>query len=110
MKRIALALCTASIIVCSILTPVTIHAEGCTHQFSATYEGPHSYQKTHLYVFGYNAYGDQIYGTCYILRSEYGCYPRCINCGFIDYENPYWISIWSETHGDCGSGTVSGHN
>lgn len=91
MKKIMLSLCIVMFLMESFFSPVTVYAaqESCPpHTFSATYSGQCSKP------FGYHYYEEGgLIKTCYLTGVYQGDYPRCVMCGFVDYDNPYSESI-----------------
>lgn len=105
MRKILLALCSAMMIFTfSMLTPSTVSAaeNGCNpHVYNATYEGYFSAHYTHQYLL-YNGPDGPVYGICNVTHLYYGNYPRCTQCGYIDYYHPNWQNDLGITHDSCG--------
>ena len=71
----------------SIFKPVTVCAalNACPpHTYSATYSGLNSEPAGSPYY-----EKDGMILTCDLTAVYQGSYPRCVSCGFIDYDSPY---------------------
>ena len=115
MKRIITGMCTAlAVFACFTLMPVTAFAEEtrCTHTAFLV----DAYQDDTLHVNAYqhqyvveNGPNGPIYGTCYAYYHYYCWYPVCQICGYIDYNHPHEIPLYTE-HCNCGlEVVVHGH-
>ena len=94
MKKMMKLIIVACLTMVFVLAPVkySFAAENSCppHAYSATHEGyRHVFLSSHPYLIE-NGINGPDYGTCYIYHDYYGLYPRCVNCGNIDYSNPHW--------------------
>ena len=111
MKKVIIALCSASVIIaCNILTPMTVCAGnrncGHTSYVVGAYLDPTKQCNTYLhqYLHGHGDHGP-IYETCTAHYYYSYRYPQCSICGDVDFSSPQYTPLYTE-HENCGAGII----
>ena len=95
-KKSIIVLCSAAIIACFMLIPVTVNAEerGCNHNMVGEYDVVVSNELAYNHQFLiYNGATGPVYGTCAVNRVTHNIYPRCTICGYVFLYNAPTVKI-----------------